>query len=261
MIEQTKILELIKPECVSCNFNKRTRCNNCNFVKGHNLQTGKTFKKIGIPIGLEKSKLFYYLYHSELNWKLPNIPEYDFIGNHKSTRQFHWVLHHEDCNHFNDNEWNLILCLNTEHKYFHNLENHPMKNIHTRQKISKTNSIISNQKIKNGTHNFITNHPMKNPEIKQRRLESLLRTINEGKIKDRAYSLQQTKLLLLLNNLEQGIYKISDISIMLNIKTFLDNSYLKKSISILIEREKLEELSIFDNNRQGGQKRWFIKKL
>ena len=257
MINYKELYNLIKPECVTCS---KQVCKNCNFVKGHNLQTGKLFKKIGVPLGLEKCKLFYFIYYPELNWKFPILPEYDFLNNNKHSKQFNWVIHHEDGNHHNDNKWNLILCLNTEHRHFHNLTNHPMKNIESRKKLSKTISNITQEKIKDGTHNFINNHPMKDPKIRQRTTNILLKKYKNGEVAPRKLSHQQTVLLKLLLKIPDGTYSMSSISTIINIKSFRDNYYLKNSILKLIDRENLN-ITIIDNGKTGGHKRWYIKKL
>ena len=175
MIDVKSIKKVLKDSCISCNYYialKYGRCDNCPFVTGGFVrqQSGKILNNYGIPYGVGKPHIYYFLHYPELNWNLPNLPDVDYNGRNKNSyKHWHWVIHHEDKNHYNDNKWNLILLLNTEHNHIHMINDNPMKSKITRDKFSIITSKIQRQKVKEGTHNFITNHPMNDPEIRNGR--------------------------------------------------------------------------------------------
>jgi len=108
------ILQKIKSECSQCNLKQKVNiCQDCNFKYSRD---GSFLREIKIS----KSHLFYFLYHPELNFKFPELPYEDYLGNNKDDqKQWRWELHHEDGKHWNDVEWNLILVLKTEHQHLH----------------------------------------------------------------------------------------------------------------------------------------------
>ena len=111
-----KIKLLIRAECRSCNLKQKIEaldvCDDCNFA---NARDGSYLKGYDIS----KSHLFYFLSHPELNFKFPDLPDQDFLGNERSGTYWRWELHHEDGNHWNDEEWNVMLVLKTEHMHLH----------------------------------------------------------------------------------------------------------------------------------------------
>jgi len=92
--------------------------------------SAKVFSRYGLinlP-SMGKHTLYYFQAHPELNYKFPVIPNKDLFGNVKAVygksgkllygKEFIWHIHHWNGNYWDDNEWNLLLCLNTEHNYF-----------------------------------------------------------------------------------------------------------------------------------------------
>ena len=173
-----EIKKLLKSECITCDLS--IKCSSCPFVKGDNgINCGQQFKQFGI-YNYGKQYLFYFLHHPELNWKLPPIPECDYLGNKRIDRKiFCWIIHHEDGNHYNDNIWNQILCINTEHTSIHNYYNHPMKNPETAKKNSKSNKIAHKKLVNSGKHHMIINHPFKNKEVLERFSENQRQRIKD----------------------------------------------------------------------------------
>ncbi len=174
----------LKEECVTCNVvskkHDNTRCNDCCFAiyaDDYPVINSKIRKKYELPL-LTKSHFYYLSYHPELSWKLPILPEKDYLENWKyKKKKWFWVIHHEDMNHFNDSEWNLLLLLNTEHSYLHMTELgnlHPMKNPDVAKKVSNTHK----KKVIDGTHHLIKNYPFKNnPELTRKRAKTCSETM------------------------------------------------------------------------------------
>ncbi len=115
----------LKDECTECDVDEEkkagTKCDNCPF--GHNstivgkdgIKRRRVYFKTSDPqYGLVntqdigKHKLFFFLAHPEMNFTIP-----DGSGKH-----FVWHFHHENGLFFDDNDWNIVLCLNTEHKWW-----------------------------------------------------------------------------------------------------------------------------------------------
>jgi len=139
------ILSLIKPDCKDCNLNLRRRineenkkkgkkeekygvCKDCKFTLGstdrkstkHDFSMGiglsAAFKKCGI-LDYEnwgKSRLYYFIYHPELNFEFPPIPEFDKYGK-KTTKNTKYVIDHINGKNHDDNYFNIQACLNSEH--------------------------------------------------------------------------------------------------------------------------------------------------
>ena len=67
-------------KCSSCDLKKKIKnknvCAKCDFKFGRD---GAYHTKNNIS----KSHLFYFLYHPELNFKFPELPEKDFLGTEK----------------------------------------------------------------------------------------------------------------------------------------------------------------------------------
>lgn len=133
------VKSLIKLECIDCNLPLRrmrnTICKVCHFTTTSTerkssknyftigITPKQIFKKYGIkdPSDLGKGRLFYFLYHPELNFEMPEIPPYDIFGN-ETTNTAQWILHHMDKQNWNDHIWNILLCLRNEHSYFELME-------------------------------------------------------------------------------------------------------------------------------------------
>lgn len=129
------VIGLLKKDCIMCNLTLRKAafciCKDCPFIfssrtnKENNPNTtrtrtgcGKPFRKYGINWAMGKERLFYFLYHPELDFEWPPLPEYDTLGNHHTEKKFMWAIHHINGLYWDDSPWNLLLCLNTEHGYF-----------------------------------------------------------------------------------------------------------------------------------------------
>jgi len=139
-IDRQGIISFLKPDCIDCNMHLRklekTRCSDCKLIFNstywNNNKTyrrtrvgcSREFSKYGIdnPPELGKCQLFYFLYHPELNFKLPPVPMVDLNKNTWLDKKFIWHLHHINGEYWNDNIWNLLLCLSTEHKSIENAE-------------------------------------------------------------------------------------------------------------------------------------------
>ncbi len=172
------LLSILKEDCIECNDIKK--CSDCIFFYGNNgMNTRSNIKRFGIN-NLGKQYLYYFLQNPELNWKLPLIPEEDYLGNNKQNRKLSWEIHHEDGNHYNDNKWNQILVLNTEHRSIHNYYNHPMKNSDIAKRNSISNKNTHKQMVEDGTHHIITNHPFKNEKILEKFRNNQKKRIREG---------------------------------------------------------------------------------
>lgn len=157
----------IVDECKICDVitkhKNKQKCSHCIFVADINsnqVYTNGVLKQFGIR-PLRKHHFFFFIYHPELQWKFPLISSYDLEGN-KTRENEYWNIHHEDCNHLNDNKWNLILLFNSEHVRFHRTINNPMDNPDVVEKIRNFQRMNSRRKIKDGTHLFITNNPVLN---------------------------------------------------------------------------------------------------
>ena len=114
-----QILRHIKPECATCD-EITTKCDDCPFlIHGGEFMGGTPFT--GTPAHyMYKQHIMYFSYYPELNFTFPELPEYDFLGIHRSQRAcWRWELHHEDGNHYNDSVWNTVLVLHTEHRSIH----------------------------------------------------------------------------------------------------------------------------------------------
>jgi len=118
VIFKEKIDKFLKKDCVSCNLkNKTDICDDCIFWC---CRDDAYLKKEYINIKISKTYLFYFLYHPELNFTLPSLPLEDYLGNKMNeSSMWRWELHHEDGNHWNDEKWNLLLVLNSEHIHLH----------------------------------------------------------------------------------------------------------------------------------------------
>jgi len=168
-VDNKQVLNLLKQECIRCNvrykYQNNKRCINCPFVISNDVTTGIKFKIIGVPHGLKKPYVYYFLNYPELNWKLPELPVEDLHSNFKKEyKRWNWELHHEDGDHFNDNYWNLMLLINTEHSRYHIIDKPLLSKEESRIKLSNTQK----QQVKDGTHHFITNNPMYVPELKKK---------------------------------------------------------------------------------------------
>jgi hypothetical protein len=125
------IKSLLKDECVDCNLHIRREenniCSDCNFRFNSTRATGRRgvcpgsiFKKYGLknPGSMGKHTLYYFLYYPELNFEFPPLPDEDLFGKTSSEKTFVWHIHHMNIEYWNDHIWNLLLCLNTEHRIF-----------------------------------------------------------------------------------------------------------------------------------------------
>ena len=258
-------LNFLKKECINCNIrekrSKNIRCSDCFFMlQNEGSISGKIFKEYGLYL-LPKKYVYYFLYNPDLNWTLPSLPEVDFIGNKRQDRiRWEWVIHHEDGNPWNDSKENLILCLNTEHRYFHNLENNPMKNQDVNQKVKKKHM----EKVKAGVHHLQTNNPMKDPIIIQKmkggmRERILLGTHNfVGDNNPNVNTRKQNKILNWLLSISDGKYEINkDLVEFFEYSTYAS---LRFGIKKIIEREKLIGYYFVDNGKLDRYKKWYLTK-
>jgi hypothetical protein len=225
-------LELVIPECITCNLYEKVRvnkrCKSCSFKCGSDgAATGKNFLDYNIKIDLPKSHYFYFIYHKELNWKFPVLPDLDLYNKSKSThKKWNWIIHHEDLNHSNDSKWNLILLINTEHHYIHILNKNPMDNLN--YDFSKTIRCKYKERYKKG--------------------------LNLDLNKNKYYATIDK-----LNSLLDGIYQIN--------KSFcIDFGYtspynLWYSINSIIKNNEISNITLLNNGKENSAKRWFLKKL
>jgi len=269
------IIYELKDDCVSCNVvnkkNNNERCNNCIFVIYANdrpVINKNIRRKYNLPL-LTKSYFYYLLYHPELNWKLPNLPMRDYLGNYSyDKKNWFWVIHHEDLNHFNDSKWNLILMLNTEHSYLHmtNLgDNHPMKNPEIIEKVRNTHKL----KVKNKTHHLITNYPFKdNPELTNKRAktcsETMKRQVELGihHIVTNNPNYSSIKLLNLekyINELPVGIHILDEQ--LVKFLGYNEQWSLRHAIIRVLDRKKLlNKYYLFNNSKDNRWRKWYLER-
>jgi hypothetical protein len=143
-IDYKEIWSLLRPDCVICNWAfevaNGTQCKKCPFISG-SWSTGKNLKKklprpgCGVKFTeafqhlnlvfkncIGKHQLFYFLYHPELKFKYPEIPEQNFLGDDRNAKNWFWILHHTNGNFWDDRKFNLMLCLcGAEHLFFEKL--------------------------------------------------------------------------------------------------------------------------------------------
>lgn len=129
---------LLKLECVTCNMCERreqnTRCEDCPFIfnsvynhkqkgnvpKRSRVGCGVKFKEFGLKkikyqhVG--KHQLYFFLFHPELRFRMPDFPATDMFGNPFSNT-WTWHIHHLNGLFYDDRKENLLLCLNTEHPF------------------------------------------------------------------------------------------------------------------------------------------------
>ncbi len=86
--------------------------------------SSKVFKKYGLRTLNEKSTylygkshFFYYLYHPNMNWKPPELPEKNRFGDLVYENDI-FTLEHRDGDHYNDSKDNLQFSLKSEHGVF-----------------------------------------------------------------------------------------------------------------------------------------------
>ena len=231
------IHEILKHDCMTCDFwekfKSKIKCDDCPFTKSsQGAVTGKKFKKYGIKVGIPKQYLYYFLNHPELNWKLPNIPDEDYLGNSRlNYNRWNWEIHHEDGNHWNDSEWNQLLVLFTEHSHLHWDENNPMKDPLIAKKCGERSGRTQKKQVENGTHHGIVYSPgyYKNPKI--------------NKVKE------------WLKKLNPGEYSI-DLQLVRKFD-YHQTWGLRKSIENIITREKLINLFSFKSIGR-NRKKWFL---
>ena len=112
---------VLKPECVDCRSIMKGCCD-CPFT-AQNYRYFRVKRLHGLNsryYGMMKHHLYYFMYHPELDFKYPTLPDFDYLGNCRiDGKRWHWVVHHEDGNSWNDREWNLLLMLHTEHFHVH----------------------------------------------------------------------------------------------------------------------------------------------
>ena len=147
MINYKGIWNILKPDCVICNWPlevaMKTACKSCPFISGSWNTTKKSKYRMPRPaiskdfngLGIDKyinklgkHQLYFFLYNPDLNFELPNIPDYDM--NDKLTNEHtKWILHHINGNFWDDRQFNLLLCLNNEHGFFEKQIRDAVKNI------------------------------------------------------------------------------------------------------------------------------------
>ncbi len=123
-----------KEECFGCNVHEKylnkIRCKPCPFIfnSTHNHKNEEKkrtrvgcsarFKKYGIidPEHLGKNQITFFLNNPELNFRMPEFPEFDLFGRPRKD-SWKWHIHHME-EFWNDNKWCQLLVLNTEHNQF-----------------------------------------------------------------------------------------------------------------------------------------------
>lgn len=148
-IDYDGIKKILKDECIICNVTekhlKNQKCLDCPFCFNSTMNTknkearirvypGKKFKKFNLKNlkDMGKHTLYYFLEHPELNFTVPNTPTKDLLGQSQGEydergriiketgKHFVYHIHHENGLFYDDNPWNHILCLNTEHMKLEN---------------------------------------------------------------------------------------------------------------------------------------------
>ena len=167
MYDYDAIWDRVKEGCITCDlkdhYHNNTKCKSCIFVadritKGDFVVSSK-FTPEGFD-SVKKHHFFYFMYYPELNFKFPKLPEYDLYGKCSKFNNWYWVIHHEDGNHLNDSENNLVLLLNHEHHKLHgvfktlNETDNPMKRAENRKKMSVFQSKRQKDLYKAGKSNL-----------------------------------------------------------------------------------------------------------
>ncbi len=223
---------LLKDECIYCSIEKKKsniRCTDCNFKIGADgLEGGRKFKPFGLYT-YPKSHIFYFLYYPELNFKFPCIPTIDYIGNTKDSHmRWHWVIHHEDGNHNNDNIWNLILLINTEHHYLHIKQFNPMNNKDILLKHSSTIRRKFNNRFLSGEY------------------------LDENNIKF-------FKMRDYISNLSPGKYKINQT--LSKFLGYCETNSLRIGIQSIIKNNDISNIKLIHNKKCGCASKWNLEIL
>lgn len=119
-----------------------TRCSQCNFSPASTerksdrnffsigFKPKAIFRQYGIPDQWGKPQLFYFLFHQELNGEYPTPPFIiDIFQNKILKDNLDWVLHHINNHNWDDNIYNLLLCLRHEHTFFEQADKEFQKQI------------------------------------------------------------------------------------------------------------------------------------
>lgn len=168
----------VKKVCVTCNMHERrsrgNRCKKCPFnfkstepENGSKVGMGAKFKPfIKVYTGavnsdgsrevrdctlddiveIGKCQFFYFMYHPELEWEFPPLPDMDSLGNirkgselaktckdKKKLKTFMDTIHHNNTIWHDDRYFNLTHTINTEHGSIHgeiNRKNRHLELIH-----------------------------------------------------------------------------------------------------------------------------------
>ena len=224
--------KILFEKCVICDIRKahkeKTRCKPCMFKIGSDgAETSSILKNHNneIEIGIPKPRFFYFLHHPELNWNFPPLPTHDLYGNETTGNEW-WNIHHEDGNHCNDDIWNLVLLLNTEHHRIHAFERNPMDNVDIEQF-----KILIRDKYK----------------------ERYLNNKNLDKNKIKYY-----KMIDWLNNIENGEYTLNyDLCKLLNYK---EPYSLRIGINSAIENNEVQDMKLKHNGKRGWISKWVLIK-
>lgn len=259
-VDIDKIKNLLKEDCVTCNRSEKringSMCKDCPFYSG---KLNSLFKSFGIERRLEKHHVYFFIYHPELNWELPKIPEKDLLGNKKEDKKLRWDFHHINRNHFDDRKENILLCLNSEHTYYHDKIYNPMSNPEVVRKAAIGIKKARAKEIENGTHNFITNHPMKNPEIAKKCGETRKRRHINGQYSYRTK--QEINILKWLTNIEPGRYIINnELIVYLGYSTKGEPKYVKNKIEKIIKIDNVKNCEVEHNGGMSSNSKWFLIK-
>lgn len=226
------MLEFIKQQCITCNIvekiKNKDRCDNCIFVMNNQVVVKKDFE-INQLRNISKSHFFYFLHYPHLNYIYPDLPEVDFLGTKRGDRKrWWWEIHHEDGNHWNDNKWNIILILNTEHQYLHRLHYYnPMKDLFVISSIKKRNK----EKIQNGTY-----HGIVKPTL--------------------TYGKKYKKVKSWLLKIKPEVYEINkELS---NYFGYSEPYSLRACLQTIVNKESLN-IAFFNNGENTINKKWFLK--
>jgi hypothetical protein len=165
-----KVLDKLQKECSECDIitkhKQKNKCHDCYFNVDIHSNSAYTNKKITNNFNikaLRKHHFHFFIYNMNLNFKLPKKPKIDLEGNIVKEND-HWVIHHEDENHLNDSNWNLILLLHSEHSRLHRYIYNPMKDKNISDKVSLYQKENNRKKIEDGSHLFIRNNPINDKE-------------------------------------------------------------------------------------------------
>ncbi len=273
MIDLEKIKKLLNPECITCNvahkYKYKLNCPNCIFTCDS--FTRSLFKETGLTKSIYKHHLYYFIYNPELEFKYPDLPDYDYLNNHKNKYKeniWNWDIHHEDGNHWNDNQWNLLLVLKTEHHSIHWSLYNPSFVKEIVDKRSKKIKETHQKKVNNGTHWLLHNNPMKDPitakksvEIRGEQIHKLLE-IGQHHFQIKNPKIDYNKIDKIkewFDIIESG-YKIRLTSTLAYQFGYCSLCDFRKGLESLIKRDNIDNIILDHNGLKSKLSKWYIIK-